>query len=324
MTQLGEAIAVDIFIAKDEEHNEKTCPWHDDSEKPAAVEMEVPNPETDGDSPSMPKNDGGKLGKNLAEAGEEKPEGELTLHFAPDEVLKWKKGDKELSVRSYSDKETETYELQYAPHHLIPGNESLGRSALVSYLGDDTVIKNFAKNGQESYIKDGQSVGYDVNCPENGVWLPSPYALSMKNEWPSDDGKKRILKIKGTEHHNIAVSFQKAYVSASIEISGNRQFHMRHKDYSIQVQKVLDKIAAKLEKMEDGACKIASDSKEDGKLDAPLGLVARLNVLSAQLKVLLIGPVWHKKFFGDDKLMTEYLSLYKEVKGLKADIVKVI
>lgn len=165
---------------------------------------------------------------------------------------------------------------------------------------------------------------YDINSEDNGVWLPSPYALSMKNEWPSDDGKKRILKIKGKEYHNVAVSFQKAYVAAAIDISGNKQFHMRHADYSKQVHKVLDKISAKLDKMEAGACKVASDSKEDGLLDAPTGLVARLNVLSTQLKVLLTGPVWHQEYFGDDKLMTEYLSTYDEIKGLRADIVKVI
>lgn len=324
MTQLGEAISVDIFIAKDEEHNEKTCPWHDDSESPAAVEMEVPNPETDGDSPSMPKNDGGKLGKSLESDNQKKPESKITLQFAPDEMLTWKKGDKALKVRTYSDNDSKEYDVQYAPHHLIPGNESLSRSDIVSYLGDDKVIKNFAKAGQESFIKDGQSIGYDVNCAENGVWLPSPYALSMKNEWPSDDGKKRILKMKGKEYFNVAVSFQQAYVAAAIEESGSRQFHMRHADYSMQVKKVLNKIAAKLEKMEDGACKIASDSKDDDKLDAPLGLVARLNVFSAQLKVLLIGPVWHEEYYGDDKLMTDYFSLVTAVEGLKADIVKVI
>jgi len=79
-----------------------------------------------------------------------------------------------------------------------------------------------------------------------------------------------------------------------------------------------------MKKMEDGACKIANDSKGDGKVDAPKGLVARLNILSAQLKVLLIGPVWHKKYYVDDKLMKDYLSLEKEVKGLKADIVKIL
>jgi hypothetical protein len=146
----------------------------------------------------------------------------------------------------------------------------------------------------------------------------------MENEWPSEEGKKHILKMKGKEYQNVAVSFQKAYVAAAIEESGKRQFHMRHKDYSTQVQKVLDKIAAKMKVMEDGACKIASDSKKDGKIDAPLGLVARLNALSAQLKVLLIGPVWHEEYYGDDKLMTDYFSLVEAVTGLKADIVKVM
>jgi len=156
------------------------------------------------------------------------------------------------------------------------------------------------------------------------VLLPTPYALSNKNKWPSVDGKKYIFDYEGQKYVEHAVSFQEAYIAAAIKESGGKQFHMRHSDYSEQVKDVLDGIAAKMKKMIRGECNIAAESKEGGKIDAPLGLVARLNALLAQLKVLLIGPVWHKKYYGDDKLMTDYFSLVKAVKGLKADIVNVM
>jgi len=138
----------------------------------------------------------------------------------------------------------------------------------------------------------------------------------IKNKWPSEDGKKYV------EH---AVSFQEAYIAVAIKESGGKQFHMRHNNYSEQVKDVLDGIAAKMMMMMiEGECEIAADGEDDGKIDAPLGLVARLNALSAQLKVLLIGPVWHEEYYGDDKLMTDYFSLVEAVTGLKADIVKVM
>lgn len=319
MAQLGEAIAAPSFLS-DEDHNEKTCPWHDEAAKTDAKPMEKADPETDTVVPSMPDNDGGTLGKNLIKSGSKKPEDELTLEYARDERLTYKEGKKNKSVQTYTDKKTETFKLQYAPHHLIPGNESLSESLLVVYLGDDNVIKNFNKENHVSKIKDKQTVGYDVNAAENGVWLPSPYALSMSNQWPSIPGKEYILKVRGEEVFGKTVSFQKAYVAAAIHKSGDRQFHMRHVNYSEEVKNVLNGIAGKLKLMSKGVCEIASKKKEDGKYEAPTGLVARLNVLSGQLNRLLTGPSWHAPFYADDNLMTDYVTTLEFVKGLKPEI----
>ena len=322
MAQIGESIAAPSFISE-EDHNEKTCPWHDDAPKADPKPMEKPDPETDTAVP-MPANDGGKLGKNLEKSGSKKPEHTLTLEYAPDERLTYKEGGKNKSVQTYTDKKVETFNLQYAPHHLIPGNESLSESLLVAYLGDDNVIKNFNKDKLSSKIKDKQTVDYDVNAAENGVWLPSPYALSMSNQWPSIPGKEYILKIKGEEVLGVTVSFQKAYVAAAIDKSGDRQFHMRHVKYSAEVKDVLDGIAGKLKLMTKGACDVASKEKDDGKFEAPTGLVGRLNILSNQLKLLLTGPSWHAPFYADDNLMTEYVATLKLVEGLKPKIEHVL
>lgn len=323
MTQLGESIKSPEFEST-EDHNEKTCPWHCKNDA-KAEQMDEPNPETDTATPSMPENNGGKLGRNLEADGKVKPEHKVTLNYAFGEVLKYGPGEKK-SVQTYINTKTGTFDLQYAPHHLIPGNESLAESDLGVYLGDDTVITHFNKAGKASRIIDTQSVGYDINAAENGVWLPSPYALSMSNKWTSEDGKTYLLKMKREGDVEIAVSFQQAYVAEAIHISGGRQFHMRHKGYSNEVKDILNCIAAKLEKMENFACPIASDEKKkkDGKIEAPKGLVGRLNILSRQLERLLVGPSWHSPFYADNKLMEEYVKTLKDVKGLKPNITKIL
>lgn len=189
--------------------------------------------------------------------------------------------------------------LQWAPHHLIPGNASLKGSNIVPYLGDDTVIKKY---GSGSKIKKGQTVGYNVNAAENGVWLPSPYALSMKGKWPTNPADKL------------------AYVEAAIDQNGgNSQFHMCHTQYSLKVQTILDTLADKLEMLTDsGACDKA-DGKKDDKFDAPQALVARLHGISGQMRRFLTGPVWRAPLFTDDTLMAAYIThkKMKVVKGLK-------
>ena len=121
---------------------------------------------------------------------------------------------------------------------MIPGNESLKGSKIVAYLGDNNVIKHY-KKGVSSKIKDDHTVGYDVNRAENGVWLPSPYALSMSNQWPSLIGVMVVKKRLGETVANETEAFKHAYVAEAIRVSGNDQFHMRHSDYSNEVRKGL-------------------------------------------------------------------------------------
>jgi hypothetical protein len=198
----------------------------------------------------------------------------------------------------------EDYDLQYAPHHLIPGNESLKGSSVVSFLGDDDTIEEYAE-GAASHIKEGFSVGYDVNANENGVWLPSPYALSMANSWPSEPGVKVIKKRLGQKLADDTEDFKMAYVAASIEEGGNRQFHMRHKEYSDKVIEILQAIGARMKLMAASECPIAKSSKKGGKFDPPMGLRGRLDVLSGNLRRLTIGAVWRDPLF-TDKLTKDY------------------
>src|SRR4051812_19450269 len=192
MAELGESISVPGLV-QDAVHSKDTCPWHDDPPppaKPPAMDEQADDEDAaDGEmlAPVMPKNSGKKLGQNKGD-----------------------KEDTEIKVLYPGQTAPKTETLQWAPHHLIPGNGSLKGSAVVAFLGDNDVIAKF-KGDVTSQIKDKQSINYDVNSSPNGVWLPSPYALSMKGKWPTNPAAKL------------------AYVEAAIDQNGgNMQFHMAH------------------------------------------------------------------------------------------------
>jgi hypothetical protein len=308
-------------MLNDQVHNKDTCPWHKDGKK-TAKKMKKVDPDDDGHS--MAPNDGGELGRNMKDAKDVPPKKDfVSIYYAQGAQLKWKAGKKNKVVRSYEESEDEEqYGLQYAPHHLIPGNESLKGSGVVPFLGDDDTISEFTGEGQSSYIKEGFSIGYEVNFAENGVWLPSPYALSNANEWPSEPGIKVIKKRKGEDYAQQAEDFKTAYVAASIQASGGRQFHMRHEKYSKEVRKLLDVIGERLAKMCEKSCPIAAGSEDDGKFDPPPGLRGRLAVLSNNLRRLTSGPRWQSPLYTDD--MTEDFHNARPGKKLKARLTKVL
>ena len=315
--EMGESIGVPQFVSEDK-HNEKVCPWHNPKPKGKSTVMDAQTPDEDTDV--MPENLGSKLGENLGNP----PRGEVTIEYKQGTTLRFKQGRKMKSLQTYSkeDDPIYCYDLQYAPHHLIPGNESLKNSGVVPFLGDTNAIKHF---GSDSYIKDGMTVGYDVNDAKNGVWLPSPYALSMSNQWPSDAGLKVLKKRKDKDLQQTAndtEALRMAYVVAAIETSG-KQFHMRHKDYSDKVKEALNAIGERLETMADATCPIASSSEEDGKIDPPMGLPSRLNALSGNLRRLLIGGVWRAPIF-TDKLTKQYAEERLARSKAKGNVKKVL
>lgn len=321
MPQLGETIAIPEILV-DEDHDENTCPWHA-KEKTTAEPMDPQEPDEDVDA--MPANLGTKLGKNLGK----KDDDEIWIDYAPGSTLRYEvsvNGKRKIkSFRTYGqdDEWQYSYALQYAPHHLIPGNESLKGSKVVPFLGDENVIKEFKKN-LSSKIKDNMTAGYDVNRAKNGEWLPSPYALSMANLWPPLDGIAAVRKRrKGQLIADQLEDFKLAYVAAAISESGNKQFHMRHADYSKEVKKMLNALGERLRLMAGGGCPLASRSKEDGKYDPPTGITGRLDVLSGNLRRLLIGPVWRSPIFTDDKLMGEYVKSLASLPSARGTIDKV-
>lgn len=302
MAQLGEAISSpEVFIKED--HDKKVCPWHAEG-KPGT---EMPPADENEDKPkgkikagrtkaSMPKNDGGKLGDAMIAAGVHPPEKEVEIHFVEEGTQEYRKDgkDKEMVLYVRSAKLV-SYPLDFAAHHLIPGNAALKDSEIAPFLGDSTTVKNFSDT---SKIEAG-TAGYDVNCAENGHWLPSPYALSMNDgnspsAWPNEPGMKAALRDEGKETFEVLESFKLAYAKKAVQVSGGRQFHMCHEDYSAEVKKIL--ASAKVKMM---TCPFVDATKD--KYDAPPGgLPQTLHRLSGRLRGLLTGKVWHSPFFVDD------------------------
>jgi A nuclease family of the HNH/ENDO VII superfamily with conserved AHH len=315
MTEIGEAITIPEFVPPGI-HDKDTCPWEQTGDTTA---KKMDPPEVDEDTPgSIPKNMGKKLGDNLEKspAGEKEPlDGKdfkkvTVMYKRAGAKLVYKEGGKQKKVQPFApaeatdDPDEWEYDVQYAPHHLIPGNESLKNSTVVRYMGDDNVIEVYKEN-QPSKIKDNQSIGYDVNAAENGVWLPSPYALSMrKNEWPSEAAieaiRQRAGKWTGPTGAVASEEFKMAFAVATMEqLNPPRQFHMRHAEYSNKVREILNAIGTRMWFLSIGACPFAKSTMVDGKWDAPAGLLDRLHLLSANLRRLVLGGVWRDPLFTD-------------------------
>lgn len=327
MTELGEPISAPEFVS-DELHSEKTCPWHEEKKPGEAKAMKEQHEDDDnlGVAP-MDKNCGGDLGGNMGAKSNE------TLDIGYDDSGSlWyvARGGKKKETAVYVRiKDSKPFPLQFAAHHLVPGNASLKGSAIVKYLGDDTVITNYKGKGVTSEIKKGQTAGYDVNCLQNGEWLPSPYALSMGGkDWPASEAIKAIVKKHGIEAGETAEEFKKAYAYAAMTNTG-KQFHLSHTIYSNEVRTTLGMIAAKIKEIvkprKEVICPYAQKKKDDDKLDAPGGLPGRLNALSSNLRRLVTGDVWRPPLYTDAVVATYFSDhLKKKAQALKGQIEKVM
>lgn len=165
----------------------------------------------------------------------------------------------------------EEHLLKYNAHHLIPADASWPKAKiLLKWMNKGDRIRS--------------DVGYDVNCSENGISLPSSDA--KHGPWSS-----------------FAERFQTSYAFAAIEYQANagvRQFHDGHKAYSEFVVKCLKKIGAKLEqryrksrqrKMPVGCDKNDCPTRncKNVPLPPPVGVIARVNEVSRRLSSGLIG-----------------------------------
>jgi hypothetical protein len=326
--QLGESIAVGLFVGANV-HSTSTCPWHSD-EPPKAAKV-MPKQEGDEDAPSgiMPDNSGKKLGTALTQAGNPAPPDKaVEVYYEQDNIFRYPAGKKKKTLQIYrATVDKEEYDLQYAPHHLIPGNESLKGSDVAAFLGADNVITNFKLKGEpSSLIKDGKSVGYDVNAASNGEWLPSPYALSMSNEWPAAEGLKALRRRlrDGEDEAAESEAFKMAYAVAAMEVTPRKQFHMRHAEYSTKVREILDAMAAKMEFLVTSkkGCPLAKNEAEDGKFNPPMALAKRLDALSRKLRGLVSGSPtgWRNPLFLDELTQTyfeEFKGKPKKIPNLK-------
>ncbi len=107
--------------------------------------------------------------------------------------------------------------------------------------------------------------GYNINCLENGIWLPSNNAIDGWSKMASEPG------------------FQKTYAERAMDASW-RQFHDAHPDYSDQVKEQLEGIAKKLETKSKACIKDCKKSQNDP-FPAPRRLYNCLIKLSTEIKM---------------------------------------
>lgn len=152
-------------------------------------------------------------------------------------------------------------DVQYTPHHVIPGNEAWPETALLEWVDAAKGTINM-------------DIGYDVNDASNGIDLPGIHGL--------EDGAWR------------GAAFQMRYAFAAMACSApKRQFHDRHNTYSAFVVNALDAIAEKMApKDPDGmpgcGAKHCGGSRAKP-YDPPVELLGRLDEVAARLKLKLQG-----------------------------------
>jgi len=178
------------------------------------------------------------------------------------------------------------YTASYNPHHLLPGEASWPQTKLKRWMDE-------ADGDVE------EDIGYDVNCYQNGIDLPSNN--EMRGNWKIEDGR--------------TPDFQVRYAFAAMDAAGRRrQFHDSHKAYSDFAVKVLDKISAKLDNQESMGGLGCSDEdcvgkKAKKKYPTPFGLLSRVHASSKRLAGFLMGDARKWKM----PIMTSKFSLmYKD------------
>lgn len=197
------------------------------------------------------------------------------------------------------------YPLSVAAHHLIPGEDSLPKSALAKYVwkSEGTIAGD---------------IGYHVDGAENGLWLPTHQAMSAgmaagdirvpSEADPSKTERARYGTMSKQDSSSTHTSFIYGYTQMAMRLVGG-QFHDSHKEYSQKVVEMLAGIALWVHQASSSCQKCADAIKQDGKVPPPHFLAFRLNALSGHLRALLRGsPMgWKEPFF-----TSEYARKYKE------------
>lgn len=170
-----------------------------------------------------------------------------------------------------------TKKVSVAAHHAIPGKASLKESEL--FKSNKYIWKDKTANG---------NIGYNINSAPNGIWLPGNYAV---RPWSSKPPNK-----------------QREYALKAID-AWQCQFHDAHRQYSIEVTGVLNKLFDKLEDEETLWCPKKKKDPSPEERQNMYSLVARLHTVSGRMKRMLRLPVsnWRQNIF-TSRFDQEYLS----------------
>jgi hypothetical protein len=165
-------------------------------------------------------------------------------------------------------------EVTPAAHHLLPGNASVKKAALLhKYM----VWEKKNPKGFKGPI------GYDINSAANGVWLPGNYAVRKDTDF-------------GKNWSQFDDPFKIAYARAAMQSCKNLQLHDAHPAYNTKVLKTLLDVAKKLDAnwVDRTKCPVCGKSLKD-QAEPPYGLVGRLNALSAEHRKALVFTAHNHK-----------------------------
>lgn len=154
------------------------------------------------------------------------------------------------------------------------------------------------------------------------------YQRLLEFSAPIDDGDlSNVLSGKGAAFSARPDSRKWRYVAQAMKL-GPGQFHDRHEDYSSFVGDILVKIHQNYVKMEKRSvlelkcpdCKKREEDIRNGGTPTPVGLVPRLNGVSARMRQLLSGTAWPETVY-TSKWVRSYLA---ELKKAKVTPVKIV
>lgn len=284
--EFGEAVAFGMAVG--EAHDEGACPWHGAHSPKEGEALEAASPP---ERASLQENRSSTLGRNLTTNGEPAPPGfTVRVGHAADGPAPGGAG-----VRYRPSAEGAEYPVQYAPHHLIPGNESLQGHPLLRWMAGDGKLGPYVERAPASMLKPGQSIGYDINAAANGAWLPGPYAVVDAGGWTP-----KALGAPGV------ADFKRAFAFAAMDVAG-RHFHFRHTAYSAFVSEVLSKIEQRADRESTRCPESTGGGGDDGKFLAPQGLAARLDAVSRRLRPYVTGA-WNARVYTDNDAGPPYVA----------------
>ena len=292
-------IAEKIAVGGLSEKLEIKCPFEDDIKGVSEKDNESIADDDSDDVQEAQSNNGGTLGRNLNNGSNGK---EGTWEGAPYEPpagqeslandSKRKNGQKgakvwqKVQVPGTAAITDRAFPFTVAAHHLIPGNASLynDENNLKKYMIQGETVKADGKTWEIKY-----HIGYNVNGAHNGVWLPGNYAIRAKASPTGVTWGKM-----GNE------DWQLNYVAACVKVTGG-QFHDGHCDYNEAVQKLMNKIALKLQ-IHQAHCKLC-EKKQGKKIPPPYLIKQRLYNLSGYFRQQLTKHPqgWRRPWFTSDR-----------------------
>jgi hypothetical protein len=294
-----------------EDELEAECPFSDES--PGVTKTQKEHIKKD-DLDSVQKqqhNNGGVLGRNLLKPSNGMASTVGGPHPPPDPVIQERNDTRRKGIKVKvpgTDKYPEkVYGFTLAAHHLIPGEASLGRSALIKLMtqGESVQVKT-PKGEKTKTIR--KHIGYNVNGAHNGVWLPGNYYIRGKNS-----------PAPGTTWSDLGDDPWCLNYVAAVAKAGKAQFHDAHEMYSGEVENTLNTIAQILTQHECNKCK-ASD------ISPPFKIKTRLYNMSSFLNTkVTAGPGawgrpwftsdrWRKKAFTNDKPSKDFQRAFDKTK----------